>query len=370
MLQRFVFNIYTFRKSIYQPSPKIKSMKQAVVFLFAALCIACCNELTAQSTGSLLVVNKADNTVSLVDLSTNKEIVALKTGNGPHEVATSFDGKTAVVCNYGDKAPNNSLSVIDITAKTVTRVIDLGTYTRPHGIEFINNKETLVTSEATQTLIKVNIETGIVEEVVKTGQPGSHMVAYCRKDGKAYVANIPAGTVSQVDVKEKKLLNTIQLKKGVEGLDISPDGKELWVANRDDSSVTAINTTTLEKLAVLPAHQVAFRVKFLADGSHVVVSNGMSGNLSVYNVKERKWIKDINFFDLDLGIDKIGTVNSAENPPIPVGIATHANSKFVYVANANYGLVAVVDTKTWTVVKSIKVGKGPDGLYYSSASLG
>ncbi len=326
--------------------------------------------VSAQAPGSLLAVNKADNSVSLIDLSSGKEVVALKTGIGPHEVASSFDGKTAVVCNYGDKTPNNSLSVIDMITKAVTKVIDLGTYLRPHGIEFINNSEALVTSEATQTLIKVNIETGAVEEVVKTGQPGSHMVAYCRKDGKAYVANIPAGTVSQVDVKEKKLLNTIQLKKGVEGLDVSPDGKELWVANRDDSSVTVVNTATLEKLAVLPAHQVAFRVKFLPDGSHVVVSNGMSGNLSVYNAKGKKWIKDINFFDLDLGVDKIGTVNNAENPPVPVGIAIHANSKFVYVANANYGLVAVVDTKTWTVVKSIKVGKGPDGLYYSAMRIG
>ncbi len=343
--------------------PKKKFFTTTGLLVFIAVAVS------AQAPGSLLAVNKADNSVSLIDLSSGKEIVALKTGNGPHEVATSFDGATAVVCNYGDKTANNSLSVIDIKSKKVTKVIDLGTYLRPHGIEFINSKEALVTSEATQTLIKVHIETGAVEEVVKTGQPGSHMVAYCRKDGKAYVANIPAGTVSQVDVKEKKLLNTIQLKKGVEGLDVSPDGKELWVANRDDSSVTVVNTNTLEKLAVLPAHQVAFRVKFLPDGSHVVVSNGMSGNLGVYNVQERKWIKDINFFDLDLGVDKIGTVNNSENPPIPVGIATHASSRFVYVANANYGLVAVVDAKTWTVVNAIKVGKGPDGLYYSPVSI-
>jgi YVTN family beta-propeller protein len=321
-------------------------------------------------TGSLLAVNKGNNTVSLIDLSSSKEITALAVGDGPHEVAASPNGKFAIVCNYGGKTPNNSLSVVDMQSKTISKTIDLGSYTRPHGIEFINDKEVIVTSEATQILIKVNIESNAVEEVVRTGQKGSHMVAYCRKDGKAYIANIPEGTVSQVDVKEKKLLNTIQLKAGVEGLDISPDGKELWVANRNDSVVYIVNTTTLQKEAELPAHQVAFRVKFLPNGKYAVVSNGMSGNLGVYDVKNRKLVKDVLFNDLDKGVDKISSVYNPENPPVPVGIATHANSKYVYVANSNYGLVAVVETTNWTVVQAIKVGVAPDGLYYSTGKMG
>jgi YVTN family beta-propeller protein len=333
-----------------------------IALFFIAVIVYCQN-------GSLLAVNKADNTVSLIDLNTSKEVIALTVGIGPHEVAASPDGKWAMVCNYGAKTPNNSLSLVDLQGKRITKTIDLGSYQRPHGIEFINDKEVIVTSEVTQTLIKVHIGTEAVEEVAKTGQKGSHMVAYCRKDGKAYIANIPDGTVSQVDVKEKKLLNTIQLKPGVEGLDISPDGKELWVANRNDSVVYVVNTTTLQKEAELPAHQVAFRVKFLPNGKYAVVSNGMSGNLGVYDVKNRKLVKDVVFNDLDKGIDKITATYNSENPPIPVGIATHVNSKYVYVANANYKLVAVVETTNWTVVDTIKVGEAPDGLYYSTMQI-
>src|SRR5688500_15126329 len=81
------------------------------------------------ATGTLLVLNKSDDTVSFIDLASSEVKVTLPTGDGPHEVAVSDDGKTAVVANYGDSAkPGNSLSVIDVPGKKVLRTIDLGTY--------------------------------------------------------------------------------------------------------------------------------------------------------------------------------------------------------------------------------------------------
>jgi YVTN family beta-propeller protein len=319
--------------------------------------------------GSLLVVDKAGNAVSIVDLDAGKEIAKIPTGNYPHEVAVSPNGQSAVVSNYGAQEPGNSLSVIDVTRKTSTKTIDLRDYKRPHGLEFISDTEVLVTSEATQTLIKVNIQSGKVAEVAKTGQAVSHMIAYSKRDHKAYVANVKDGTVSVIDVTGNKLINQITLKPGIEGLDISPDGKELWVANRNDSTVAVVNTSTLEQEAILPAHQIAFRVKFIPDGLHVVVSNGMTGNLSVYDVRKRELIKDVDFYNLNNGVENIGKIRDKENPPVPVGIAVHGEGKFVYIANAHYGLVAVVDTNTWNVVAKIETGGSPDGIYWGKAKV-
>jgi YVTN family beta-propeller protein len=218
-------------------------------------------------------------------------------------------------------------------------------------------------------LLKVNIKSGKINEVAKTNQATSHMVAYSKTDRKAYVANIKDGTVSVIDVSANKLVNQIILKPGIEGIDVSPDGKELWVANRNDSTVAVVNTTSLQQEATLPAHQIAFRVKFIPDGRHVVVSNGMSGNLSVYDVSKRALIADIDFYNLNNGVENTGKVHNKENPPVPVGIAAHGNGKFVYIANANYGLVAVVDTTTWSVVAKIETGGSPDGLYWGKAKV-
>ncbi len=98
-------------------------------------------------------------------------------------------------------------------------------------MEFINDNEVLVTSEATKTLLKVNIKSGKIVEIAKTEQVTSHMVAYSKSDQRAYVANIKDGTVSVINVAANKFLNQIYLKPGIEGIDVSPDGKELWVAN-------------------------------------------------------------------------------------------------------------------------------------------
>jgi YVTN family beta-propeller protein len=308
---------------------------------------------------TLLVANKDEGTVSVVSLRTGKETSRISVGVGPHELAVSPSGKIAVAANYGNKQTiGNSLSVIDVIKKIKVRDISTGEYPRPHGIEFINEDEILVTSETKEALLKVNLSDGTVTELAHTGQKASHMVAYARVTGKAYVANIASGTVSAVDVQAKTLLRQIEVKKGIEGIAVSPNGEEVWVANRDDSTVTAIDVRTFQPIAMMPAHQIAYRVKFLPNGKNVIVSNGLSGNVSVYDVRAKSRIKDVSLMT--------GTATGVEeNRPFPVGIAVSRDNKWVYVSLAGYDKVAVIATAKWSVVDTIDVGSGPDGISFS-----
>lgn len=308
--------------------------------------------------GTLLVANKADSSVMLIDLASCTVKATLPVGRGPHEVAVNLSGKMAAVANYGDRAKaGNSISVIDIVNKRKLKDISLEKYLRPHGMEFISEEEVLVTSEANKALLKVNITTGEVSEVAATNQLTSHMVAYSYRDKMAYVANIASGTVSAIDVSKNVLLRQIPFKKGIEGLAVSPDGKELWVANRDDSTVTAISTGTDESLAVLQAEGVAYRVKFTPDGRYVLVSNGMSGTVSVYDVAGKKTQTTISL------------VTELGEQPVPVGIAVSRDSQWAFVCTAGYSEVAMIRMADWSVVKRITTGQGPDGVYYSPVVL-
>src|SRR5215213_5479578 len=77
-------------------------------------------------TGTLIVSNMTDNTATIVDVATNRVLATLPTGEGPHEVATSHDGRTALVSNYGVRGkPGNSITVIDVARLAVSRTIDL-----------------------------------------------------------------------------------------------------------------------------------------------------------------------------------------------------------------------------------------------------
>lgn len=339
-------------------------MQKKYIFI-VFFCFIINGKLLAQS-GSLLVANKADSTVSIFNLTTKQLVALVPVGGGPHELAVSPDGKMAAVCNYGTKAgAGNTISVIDIVAKKNTKTISLGEYKRPHGIEFINNKEVIVTCEVNKALLRANIETGEVALVALTGQLVSHMVAYSPADKMAYVANINSGTVSVINVLENRLLKNIEYKKGIEGLAISPDGKALWVANREDSSVIVTNPSSGNQLAALAAHQIAYRVKVLPDGKYAMVSNGLSGNLSIYNAVEKKFVKDIHFNNANQGLNSITDLHNENDPPVPVGIATSTDSKYVFVALGRYNLVAVIDVTVWKIASLLTTGNNPDGLYYT-----
>jgi YVTN family beta-propeller protein len=79
--------------------------------------------------GTLVVLNKSEASASLIDDATGKVIALVPTGNAPHEVAVSPDGRLAVGTNYGTReAPGSSLTVIDISSARAVKTIDLGDF--------------------------------------------------------------------------------------------------------------------------------------------------------------------------------------------------------------------------------------------------
>jgi len=65
-------------------------------------------------TGTVVVVNQASDTVTLIDLETMEAYRHVDVVGGPHEVAVSPDGERAVVSNYNSRTagPQKTLSLI------------------------------------------------------------------------------------------------------------------------------------------------------------------------------------------------------------------------------------------------------------------
>ena len=86
---------------------------------------------------ALIVLNKSDNELVVVDLKTNKITGRVPVGMGPHEVVTTPDGATAFVANYGDGPnPGSSISVVDLNTLKELRRVDTKPMFRPHGLAF------------------------------------------------------------------------------------------------------------------------------------------------------------------------------------------------------------------------------------------
>ncbi len=145
-------------------------------------------------TGTIVVLNKAEASVSLLDAGTGRELAKVQVGSGPHEVAISPDGSTAVVTNYGQQQPGHTLTVIDIASMRPRATIELGDYHRPHGIQYFpDGKRVAVTVEAEQAVIIVNVETATVETAVRTEQDISHMLVLSPDASRIYVSSIVSG---------------------------------------------------------------------------------------------------------------------------------------------------------------------------------
>lgn len=175
--------------------------------------------------GTLIVLNKSDHTASLIDLASKEIRATIPTGVGPHEVAVSPDGKRAVVANYGTGTnPSSSLTVIGIPERSKLKEIDLGEYRRPHDIAWLQNDDVAVTVEGSRALILVDVGRGTVRDAIDTDQNISHMVVVTPQGNRAFVANIGSGSVTVLDLANRKRLANITTGAGAEGIDITPNG--------------------------------------------------------------------------------------------------------------------------------------------------
>lgn len=348
-------------------------MHTFIKLLAICLVVICVSSAAAKDSGTLLVLNKSDNTVSLIDLASRQAVATIPTGVAPHEVAVSANGKLAVVANYGNQqTPGSSLTVIDLPAKKPLKTIDLGQYRRPHGIMWLKGDEIAVTCEANKSLLIIDVMKGTVVAAVVTDQNVSHMVVIARKSGRAFVANIGSGSVTAVDLKTRRKISDIQTGAGAEGIDISPDQKEVWVTNRAANTVSIIDVNSLKVIATIESKDFPIRVKFAPGGRTALVSNARSGDVAVFDTVTRKEIKRI---PMQLKAAEGSTTgqrlfgNQFGQSPVPVGILVAPSLSNAFVANTNADIVTVIDLQTWQIVDRLTAGKEPDGLGYSPLTL-
>ncbi len=235
---------------------------------FAAALLAACApaERSAEAPpagATLLVGNKGEDTLSFIDLASGRELARLPTGRMPHEIAVSPDGRQAAVVAYG----GTTIDIFDVRSRTKLRTIDLSPNAGPHGLIWLDDGRLVATTERSQSLAIVDTRRNDALSTIRTDQQGTHMVAVSADARFAYTANIPAGTVTVVDLAARRKLRDIQVGGAPEGIALSCDGRTLWVADLEGARVQAFDASAIsgsDEQALRPAVHV--RVK-LANGT-------------------------------------------------------------------------------------------------------
>lgn len=312
----------------------------------------------------LVVVNKSDDTVSILDAKSGALRATVKTGRGPHEVEVLADGRTAAVSDYGNRAePGHTLTLVDLDRAEAVGTVELGEGTRPHGLESLADGRLLVTAEGTKELLVVDPKTRRVTTRIATGREVSHMVAAPPSGRRAFVASIGSGTVTAADLAKGKVASDRATGEGAEGIDVTPDGRQVWVTNRAADTVSVLAASNLAVLATLPAPKFPIRVKVTPDGKRALVSCAQSGDVAVFDVATRREVRRIAMdreavpgSEARVFSDRFG------KSPVPVGLLIAPDGKRAWVASTNADVVSVIDLEKLEVVGRLTAGREPDGL--------
>src|ERR1039458_5039991 len=327
---------------------------------------------------ALLVLEKEQNTLVIVDPASLTIVARVPVGNNPHEVAVSDDGKTAYISNYGGA----TIAVVDLTTQKPLAPIDLGALRAPHGLVFAGGK-LYFTAEGAKVAGRYDPSTQKVDWVVGTGQNRTHMVIVSKDLKTVFTSNVSSATVSIIEQGAAQgpgrgpggppggrgepggrgpggpppggrggapdwNVTNVAVGRGSEGFDLSPDGKELWVANAQDKTISIIDVSSKKVNQTIPSTGSANRLKITLDGKYVFVSDLSGNDLLVVDAATRKVHKRITL------------------PAGSEGLLMAPDGSHAYTTLNSRDAVAVIDLKTMTVTSEVKTGRGPDGLAWAA----
>ena len=328
------------------------------------------SSLSVQS-ATLLVANKSAASLNLISLPSLNIVATLPTGEGPHEVEVSPDGGRALVTNYGKgSTPGNTLTLVDIAGQRVTATITLPDNARPHGLAWLDNDRAVVTAEGLRSLLVVDVAARAVSSRIAIDQDVAHMVATSDDGRRAFVANIGSGTLTAVDLVQGRKLADLESGQGAEGIALARAGREVWVTNRGDDSVTIFDAATLMRLGTTSATGFPIRVEADEVRQRVYISAPAADALLVMDVTERRETARLSFEDIGPDPERATLLGSAlPDSSIPVGVQLSGDGKQIFVAHTNAHVVSVYSADTLQREAVVSVGLEPDGMAWSPVSI-
>jgi DNA-binding beta-propeller fold protein YncE len=352
--------------------------------------------LAWSGTGKLMVAEYGAGTIAEVDTTAGSVLRRLDVGPKPTDVALTADGSKVVVPDF---ALNQVLILDSATGKTQATVpvapypfaVAVSPVAGTAVVAHLLASGDATKSDAAATVTLVDIAGGKVSASIKLPF-GSSAVrgVHCSIDGKwAYVVhtlgrmNVPTthllrgwvytNALSIIDLSAKTVYATTLLDRLNEGaanpwgVDVSPDGKTLWVTASGAHQVLRIDLTTLHKLLAGPIPS-----EFVRSGGKAPTATNRSK--SGYT----KPLSDV-WFDIaadptkrSLLADDLGALYGAGLLQVirlapaqgPRGIAVSPDGKQVATAVYFAGQVGLVNTTSNQIDKFINVGTQPAEDWY------
>jgi YVTN family beta-propeller protein len=308
--------------------------------------------------GLLLVANKGDHTLSIVDAAAGRQLAVVEeSGDTGHEVAASPDGRRAFVPVYSSAGVGQAgtdgrlIDVIDLGRRAVVATIDLGKGLRPHRPVFGPKDGMLyVTTELDNSVTVIDPTTLSVVGTIPTGRSQSHMLAISGDGRRGYTANVSSGTVSVLDLESRTLVAVIPVATVVQRISVSADGRWVFTADQTKLRLAVIDTAAQAVSTSIPLPGIGFGTTATPDGKWLLVTLPALRMLGL----------------VDLATMRV--VRTLDMPKAPQEILVRPDGALAFVSCDSSRQVAVVDLGAWRIAGLIDVGPVDDGLAWAATN--
>lgn len=331
------------------------------------------NPVTADALYRVYVPNHSSNSVSVIDPLTHKVIDKFPVGLGPQHIIPSWDMKTLWIANTANQTKDGSVVPIDPkTGKPGAQIAvndPYNTYFTPDGSSAIVIAEAIKQLEfrdpytfALQATVAVPICRGMNHGDYSVDL--SFLILTCEFNGmpqgltgrKNQTAGVGIGLI-KIDMKQRKLVSALVLSKPGMPQDIrlSPDGKTFYVTDMFNAGLFTIDAATFKETGFVPTGVGAHGLNVSRDGKLLYVANRGS-----------KFMPDRPRGAGSVSVIDFATNKVVANWPVPGGGSPDMGNvtpdgKELWLSGRFDGQVYAFDTTTGAVTK-INVGIEPHGL--------
>lgn len=310
--------------------------------------------LYAASEGTLLVANQKDRSISLIDAAAGQQVAAIpENATTGHEVTASPDGRTAYVPIYGNSGvgrpgtDGSEMLVIDVPSQKIKAKVDFGHGVRPHCPVFDTKRNVLyVTTELDKTVSIIDPRTLKIIGTIPTEQEESHMLAISHDGKRGYTANVGPGTVSVIDLENRKHIATVPISGSTQRISISPDDKMVFTADQKAPRLAVIDTATNKVKSWVKLADKGYGTASTLDGRYLLAAVPAPKHVAVVDLKTLEVVRTIDV------------------PGNPQEVLMRPDGKVAYVSCNVSGKIAAIDLSNWKV-QLIDAGHGADGLGWS-----
>ena len=241
----------------------------------------------------LFTTIESEKNLKVIDTATNKVTATIALTGTPNQCAATPDGRfVGVPIRDGD-----SVDIVDMVEKRVVKVLPVKA---PHNCYNAGSNENLfVSSMGSHEIDEIDLKKmEYISKIPVGGIPRPYAIA---KDGKTmYVALTDLHGFVVASIPEGKVIFRVDLPPAppstcalephtpTHGLELSPDGRELWVTSLGDGGVYVYDVATRKLSQEIHTGACPNWITFSPDGRYCCVSNSGSDDCSIIDTRSRK----------------------------------------------------------------------------------